>query len=235
MRNARTSSCCCLVVDGAAATAARCSTLDAAVRDFPDTPIADEWLGTPMLYSSGHDRPAQRDPAPAAREPAVAAAAAVRFLVKTVAIPRGHDLSLARAAVPLGAAGRGGRWPSATAAPRSSWSTSIPSSTWRSIEQLPRHAQPARADHVLPHAQAARGRAPTLRPVVAGDRDPRRGAVPGAGEGADDRVVGTDHPRVLRRHRRASASPPATAPSGSRTAARWASVLLGDLHVLDET
>ena len=44
-------------------------------------------------------------------------------------------------------------------------------------------------------------RAPALRPVVAEDRDPRRGAVPGAGEGADDRVVGPDHPRVLRRHR----------------------------------
>jgi long-chain acyl-CoA synthetase len=27
--------------------------LDEAVRGFPETPIADEWLGTPMLYSSG--------------------------------------------------------------------------------------------------------------------------------------------------------------------------------------
>ena len=32
-------------------------------------------------------------------------------------------------------------------------------------------------------------------------RAPRRRPVPGAGEGADDRLVGPDHPRVLRRHR----------------------------------
>ncbi len=32
-------------------------------------------------------------------------------------------------------------------------------------------------------------------------RGPRRRAVPGRGEGEDDRVVGPDHPRVLRRHR----------------------------------
>ena len=67
---------------------------------------------------------------------------------------------------------------------------------------LPGHPQPARADDVQPHAQAARRRARRVRPVVARDRRPRRRAVPGAGEGADDRVVGPDHPRVLRRHRR---------------------------------
>ena len=32
--------------------------------------------------------------------------------------------------------------------------------------------------------------------------DARRRAVPGAGEASDDRLVGPDHPRVLRRHRR---------------------------------
>ena len=32
-------------------------------------------------------------------------------------------------------------------------------------------------------------------------RDPRRRAVPGPGQAADDRVVGPGHPRVLRRHR----------------------------------
>ena len=42
----------CLVVDGDAADAA---VLDfaTATAAFPDTPIADEWLGTSMLYSSG--------------------------------------------------------------------------------------------------------------------------------------------------------------------------------------
>ena len=37
-----------------------------------------------------------------------------------------------------------------------------------------------------------------LRPVVAGDRRPRRRAVPDPGQGADDRVVGPGDPRVLR-------------------------------------
>ena len=36
---------------------------------------------------------------------------------------------------------------------------------------------------------------------VADQRLPRRRAMPGAGQGADDRLVGTDHPRILRRHR----------------------------------
>ncbi len=40
-----------------------------------------------------------------------------------------------------------------------------------------------------------------LRRVVAAVRDPRRRAVPGAGQAADDRVVRPGDPRVLRRHR----------------------------------
>jgi long-chain acyl-CoA synthetase len=43
----------CLVVGGPAAADARCVDFDAALAGFPDTPIADEWLGTAMLYSSG--------------------------------------------------------------------------------------------------------------------------------------------------------------------------------------
>jgi long-chain acyl-CoA synthetase len=50
----------CLVVDGAAvpdlpARVQDCEVLDfaQAVAAYPPTPIADEWLGTPMLYSSG--------------------------------------------------------------------------------------------------------------------------------------------------------------------------------------
>ena len=47
----------CLVVDGGAAVQALGDPLlqdfEAAVASLPDTPIADEWLGTPMLYSSG--------------------------------------------------------------------------------------------------------------------------------------------------------------------------------------
>ena len=47
----------CLVVDGGAAVAAlgdaRYVDFVEATARFPGTPIADEWLGTPMLYSSG--------------------------------------------------------------------------------------------------------------------------------------------------------------------------------------
>ncbi|MBI5255999.1 MAG: AMP-binding protein [Burkholderiales bacterium] len=47
----------CLVVDGGDAVRAlddpRYLDFAEAVAKFPDTPIADEWLGTPMLYSSG--------------------------------------------------------------------------------------------------------------------------------------------------------------------------------------
>ena len=56
---------------------------------------------------------------------------------------------------------------------------------------------------------------------------PRRRAVPGRGQAADDRVVGPDHPRVLRRHRgqrrrrlhHASSGSPTRARSGSRCSA----------------
>ena len=44
-------------------------------------------------------------------------------------------------------------------------------------------------------------RARPLRPVEPPGRGPRRRAVPGRGEAADDRVVGTGAARVLRRHR----------------------------------
>jgi long-chain acyl-CoA synthetase len=42
----------CLVVDGAG-DAENVRALDGAVAGMPDTPIADQWLGTAMLYSSG--------------------------------------------------------------------------------------------------------------------------------------------------------------------------------------
>jgi long-chain acyl-CoA synthetase len=42
----------CLIVDGAG-DGARVVNLDAAVDEFPDTPIADESLGAALLYSSG--------------------------------------------------------------------------------------------------------------------------------------------------------------------------------------
>ena len=65
----------------------------------------------------------------------------------------------------------------------------------------PGHAQPVGAHDVHPHAEAARRGARPLRPVEPPRGHPRRGALPGRGEAADDRVVGPDPLRVLRRHR----------------------------------
>ena len=65
----------------------------------------------------------------------------------------------------------------------------------------PHHSLAVGADDVRPHAQAARRGAAAARPVEPPRRDPRGRAVPGRGQAADDRVVGPDHPRVLRGHR----------------------------------
>ena len=80
----------------------------------------------------GHHRPAEGHLAAAAGAAADAAIAAVRFPAKALAIPRRHDLSVARAALSFGAAGRRQSRRSGWAAPRSSWKVSIPSviSSW---------------------------------------------------------------------------------------------------------
>ena len=64
------------------------------------------------------------------------------------------------------------------------------------------HAVAAGADHVRAHAEAAGRGAHALRRLVAERRDPRRRALPGRRQGEDDRMVGTDPDRVLRRLRR---------------------------------
>ena len=62
-----------------------------------------------------------------------------------------------------------------------------------------------------------------LRPVVAEGRDPRGRAVLGRDQAQDDRVVGPDHRRVLRRDRRHGRDVHQQPPTGSRTRARSAS------------
>ena len=64
------------------------------------------------------------------------------------------------------------------------------------------HAVAAGADHVRAHAEAAGRGAHALRRLDAEGRDPRRRPLPGRREGKNDRVVGTDPDRVLRRLRR---------------------------------
>ncbi len=66
---------------------------------------------------------------------------------------------------------------------------------------LPRHRHPGGADDVRADAQAARGGAGVVRHLEPEDRRPRRGAVPGRGEAADDGVARADRARVLREHR----------------------------------
>ena len=57
---------------------------------------------------------------------------------------------------------------------------------------------------------------------------------PGRGQGRHDRMVGTDHPRILRRHRRPRLYRLQQRANGWPIAARVGKVLLGDLHILDE-
>ena len=72
----------------------------------------------------------------------------------------------------------------------------------RADREVPRHARAVGADDVRAHAEAARRRAQQVRPVVAEGRAARGGAVLGRDQAQDDRVVGPDHRRVLRRDRR---------------------------------
>ena len=79
----------------------------------------------------------------------------------------------------------------------------------------------------LPEDERARYDLSSLQAV------PRRRPVPGRGQGADDRVVGPDDPRVLRRHRgqrlRLLQQRGVARPQGHRR-----QPLLGALHILDE-
>ena len=151
----------------------------------------------------GHDRPPEgRRPRPfdatAARDApdavAAAAAAAVRRRRATASTsPRRRSTTPPRCA----SAWRCTR----SAAPSWRWSTSTPSSTSRSSSATGvTHSQvvPTMFVRMLKLPEDVRD---ALRRVVAAVRHPRRGAVPGAGQAADDRVVRPDHPRVLRRHR----------------------------------
>jgi long-chain acyl-CoA synthetase len=147
----------------------------------------------------GHHRPAQgrqaalpSDPLGTSRPRVTACSDAVRQADETMSTcPPRRSTTPRRCASAMGHAQAGGtvvvmehfdprrRWPSSSA---------------------PGHPQPVGADHVRPHAEAARGvrasydvsscRWPSTPPRRARSRS-----------SADDRVVGPGHPRVLRRHR----------------------------------
>ena len=125
-------------------------------RACPSTPIADEFLGTPMLYSSGTTGRPKGILRPLPERAAGAPAADLRLPAQALAVPRGHDLPVAGAAVPLGAAGRG-RAHHPQRRHRRDHGALRPRAVPRAGREAPRHAQPARADDVLAPAQAARG------------------------------------------------------------------------------
>ena len=220
----------CLIVDGEG-DGDRVQNLDAATAPYPSTPIADETLGIAMLYSSGTTGRPKGILRPLPEQPPVQALQ----LYVSWTLWRYRDGMIYLSPAPL-----------YHSAPQAAVSLTIRSGGTAIIMETfePEHYlqlvenyrvthSPACADHVLAHAEAAGSGPQTIRPVLARDRGPCRRALPGAGEGTDDRVVGTDHPGILRHDRRPSVSPPATAPSGWRIAAPSANVLFGGLHVLD--
>ena len=77
-----------------------------ATAGLPHTPIADECIGTAMLYSSGTTGRPKGILRPLPELPADRAFAAVRFPGEALALPRGHGLPVAGAALSFGAAGR---------------------------------------------------------------------------------------------------------------------------------
>ena len=114
------------------------------------------------------------------------------------------------------------------------WSSSIPRTRCACIEKYRvTHSQwvPTMFVRMLKLPDDVRTQ---VRPVVAPGRDPRRRAVPGRGEAQDDRVVGPDHRRVLRRDRRHGRDVHQQRPSGSRTPARSAARCSAPIHIVDE-
>jgi long-chain acyl-CoA synthetase len=196
----------CLVAGGGAGLAgqvvgaAQLVDLDEAVAGQPDTPIADEWLGTAMLYSSGTTGKPKGVLRPLPDNPPSQPLPLFDFLS---ALWRCEEGMTYLSPAPL-----------YHAAPLSNVSLAIRHGGTVIIMEnfdpqqylalIPKH----RVTHTqlvptmfsrllkLPPADRAAADLSTLK--IAG---PRRRALPGPGEGADHRVVGPHHPRVLRRHR----------------------------------
>ena len=171
-----------------------------AVATQPATPIADEIGGRRPALLVGHHRAAEGRQDPAARRRARQGEPLRHPHEGAVRLRTGHRVPVAGAALPRGAAalqfdgaasGRDVRHHGALRR------RGVPDADG----PLPGHRHTGRADDVHPHAEAAGGRARAPRSVVATRRHPRRRALPHPGEGADDRVVGSEDQRVLCRHR----------------------------------
>ena len=164
---------------------------------FPGTPIGDESLGTPMLYSSGTTGRPKGIVRPLDDIPPGDQLPVFSFLSRlwqyrdglTYLSPAPLYHSAPQAAVNL-AIRHGG-----TVVIMEKFD---PEQYLRLVERYRRDAQPARPDDVQPDAETARTGAQPVRPVLARDRRPRRRSVPGTGQAADDRLVGTGPAGVLR-------------------------------------
>ena len=189
-----------LVVDGPG-DGKRILNLDEATAGLPATPIADESLGTAMLYSSGTTGRPKGILRPLPEQPPGQQLPLFDFIQKLWRYREGlvylspaplyHSAPQAAVNLVIRCGG--------TAIIMERFD---PERYLQLVEKYrPTHSQlvPTMFSRMLKLPEEMRK---TLRRVVAGDRDPCRRTLPGSGQGADDRVVGTDHPRVLRRHRR---------------------------------
>ena len=210
----------CIVADGEGESD-RIVGLQEATAGLPHTPISDECIGTAMLYSSGTTGRPKGILRPLPEQPATYQSAAVRFPGEDLALPRGHDLSVAGAALSLGAAGR--RQPHDQDGRHRHHHGEFRSRTLsRADPEMGHHAYPAGADDVFADAETAGRGAQEVRSVVARDRGPRRGALPGRWSRTTSSNGGGRSSTNITAPPKGSASPPATARNGSPIAAPWA-------------
>ena len=150
----------CLIVDGPGEGVARAQSRrgDSRISRNPDRRRAAR-SGDALFL--GHHRKTQGRAASAARPVARRAVVGAGHAAQRLAVSRGPGLPLARAALSLGAAGRGRRHDQARGDGRRHGAFrrgAFP----RARRALSRHPCPARADHVLAHAEAAGPIAPGL-------------------------------------------------------------------------